>query len=80
MSQNGHLMFRSAKAMVQRAHENADASLGPLPKLKPKQAGTGGDVLYIGGSMLLNSHPMGAPGALGHSNDKCGCTGHDCEV
>jgi len=27
--------FRSAKAMVQRAHENADASLGPLPKLKP---------------------------------------------
>ena len=26
--------------MVQRAHENAEASLGPLPKLKPKQAGT----------------------------------------
>lgn len=32
--------FRSAKAMVQRAHDIADASLGPLPKLKPKQAGT----------------------------------------
>jgi hypothetical protein len=32
--------FRSAKAMVKRAHEIADASLGPLPKLKPKQAGT----------------------------------------
>ena len=38
--------FRNAKAMVQRAHENAEASLGPLPKLKPKpkqqqkQAGT----------------------------------------